>query len=492
MIPLKTTECANKIENGETIGISFHYYNRKNNSFVSSLMKKILERRNLAYLQDTVMTVLRELIVNAVKANSKRYFFQCNNLDIHNTKHYSNAMEKFKDFIVDNGEGITDRLKENNLKVELYFRKTEASLKVFVRNNTPILPVEMERVRTRIDNAKKYNDFTEVYEDLNDVSEGEGLGLLLTMLFLRNSGIGEQSLHIGSDGKITQTTLTIPSELKPKSITCEIQNRILSEIDSLPALPEHVQQIQALCSETNTPLKSISDKIILDPSLSASVLKLANSAGFITRTKTESVQDGIKVIGMKNLMAILSVSSAKSVMDQKFKSFRQIWDHCNKVAFYARNIAERKRLTKISDKVFLAGMLHDLGKIVLLATSPSLDEWIAEFASKREIRTSTVIEEISIGISHSTIGDMISRKWNMPDYVTESIKYHHSPSLYNGEFKQIVSIVYLANEMCDIEHDKSVYHYLESDILDMFGLDGENRFEAFHNEIQSLPYPSIV
>jgi HD-like signal output (HDOD) protein len=492
MIPQKTSDFADKIENGETVGISFHYYNKKNNSFVSSLIKKILVRRNINFLQDTVMTILRELIVNAVKANSKRLYFLSNNWDISNTEQYLRGMENFKDYIITNGENITDELKKTNLKVELYFKKTDSGIKIFVRNNAPILPKELDRIKLRIESAKKYSDFAEVYGDITDVSEGEGLGLTLSMLFLRNSGIGEDSLQIGTDGKITQTTLTIPSVLHPKTITSQIQNKIISEVDSLPALPEHINEIQSLCLNPEIPLKMIAEKISLDPSLSASVLKLANSASFITRNKADSIPDAITVIGLKNLTALLSASSAKSVMDKRFKSYRNIWEHCNKVAFYARCIAEKKRMAKLSDRVFLAGMLHDLGKIVLLTVSPSLDEWLADFAMKREIRTSTIIEEISIGISHSTIGEQISRKWNMPDYVTEAIKYHHAPCLYNGENKQIVSLVYLANEMCDIEQERSLYHYLESDILSMFGLENEAAFIAFHNEIKAIPFEPVI
>jgi HD-like signal output (HDOD) protein len=492
MIPQKTSDFANKIENGETVGITFHYYNKNNNSFVSALLKKILDRRNLNFLQDTIMTILRELIVNAVKANSKRLYFLSNNWDISNTEQYLTGMVNFKDYIITNGENITSHLKEKNLKVELYFKKANEGLKIFIRNNTPILPKELDRIKLRMETAKKYNDFAEVYSDINDVSEGEGLGLTLSMLFLRNSGIGEDSMQIGTDGKITQTTLTIPTILHPKNISSQIQDKILSEVDSLPALPEHINEIQELCLNTETPIKTIADKIVLDPSLSASVLKLANSASFITRNKADSIPEAIKVIGIKNLTALLSASSAKSVMDKRFKSYRNIWEHCNKVAFYARCIAEKKKLNKLSDKVFLAGMLHDLGKIVLLTVSPTLDEWLTDFSMKREIRTSTIIEEISIGISHSTIGELISKKWNMPDYVIESIKYNHAPCLYSGENQQIIALVYLANEMCEIEEQRSEYHYLESDILTMFGLNNEAGFTAFHNEIKAIPFEIII
>ncbi|HEY1405760.1 MAG TPA: hypothetical protein VF857_04045, partial [Spirochaetota bacterium] len=207
MIATKTSEFASQVESGQTVGISFYYYSQKNNRFVTSLVKKILERNDKIFLHDTVITVLRELIVNAVKANSKRYYFIKNNLDIANETHYVEGMNSFKEFIVFEKEMIEDSLRTNNLKVELYFRKVPEGTKIFIRNNTPILPTEMERINMRIEKARQYNDFTEIYDDLTDDSEGEGLGLLLSMLFLRNSGIGEHSLSIASDGKITQSTL---------------------------------------------------------------------------------------------------------------------------------------------------------------------------------------------------------------------------------------------------------------------------------------------
>ena len=97
MIIEKTTDFANQVDDGQTVGISFHYYNEKNNRFVSSLVKKLLERQSLEYLRDTVTNILRELIVNAVKANSKRYYFLHNKWDIANQEQYLEGMEQFKD-----------------------------------------------------------------------------------------------------------------------------------------------------------------------------------------------------------------------------------------------------------------------------------------------------------------------------------------------------------------------------------------------------------
>jgi putative nucleotidyltransferase with HDIG domain len=419
---------------------------------------------------------MREIIINAVKANSKRIYFEYHKLDINNSEQYITGMENFKTYIIENQEIIEAELKKSKLRVEIYFKKTDEGLKIFVRNNTPIHPDELVRVQERIEKAKEYNDFSDVYGDVSDDSEGEGLGLVLSILLLRNSGIGENSLEIKSDGKITQTSFVVPDIIKPLEIVSKIQNMILEEIKDLPSIPQHVHELEKLCITPDVSLKDINDKIILDPGLSASVLKLANSAGFISRKKIGSVLDAVKIIGLKNLRAILVASSARKIMDEKYSMYKEIWNHCNKVAFYAKNLAIRFGYQNITEQVYLAGLLHDLGKIVLLSTSGALSEWISTVTMQRNIRTSTIIEELSIGISHSTIGEIIARKWNLPQYLIETIKNHHSPLNKDNRYKDIVNIVYLANEMVLLESKKYDHSYIEDEVLTMFDLNNESTF----------------
>lgn len=483
MIASKTSSMAERVFNGETVGLTFHSHNKHNIKFLGALLRKILSHNDSIYLQDVLINVLREVIVNAVKANSKRVYFDYHKLDINNIDHYTNGMENFKAFIVENQDVVEKELKKSSYRVEIYFKKTENGLTIYVRNNTPIHPDELKRINERIEKAKEYSDFSEVYGDVSDDSEGEGLGLVLSILFLRNSGIGENSLKIKSDGKITQTSLVVPNELKPKEIVSRIQNRILDEIKDLPAIPQHIHELEKLCITPDVSFRDISEKIMLDPALSASVLKLANSAGFISRKKIENIMDAVKVIGLKNLRAVLVASSARKIMDEKYSMYKDIWDHCNKVAFYARNLADHFRCTNISEHVYLAGLLHDLGKIVLLSASGSLSEWISDVTMQRNIRTSTIIEELSIGISHSTIGEMIAKKWNLPEYLVETIKNHHHPMNKNNKYKDIVNLVYLANEMVVTENKKYDYSYIEDEVLERFNLGDENMFLNVHGKI---------
>jgi len=484
MIAERTSEFASKIEKGETVGFSFYYYNQEKNTFVSSLTKKILERSDKIFLHDTLTSVLKELIINAVKANSKRYFFKSNNLNITDKLQYSLGMNKFKSYIVSEKDKIEEKLKNDNLKVEVYFKKTADGTRIMIRNNTPILPYEMKRIQDRINSVKMSDDFAELYAANRDESEGEGLGLLLTLFFLKNSGMGENSLSIASNDKVTQSIVTIPPVLKPLQITNEIHRQILEQIEEIPSFPENIRALQDLCQLPDANIRDIIGRVTVDPGLTTAVLRLANSAGFISRKKIESVDDAVKIVGMKNLSAIVAASSAKALMDQKYVQYKEIWTHCNRVAFYAREIAAMTGRHKITDKIFLSAMLHDLGKIVLLASSDTLGRWINEIAENREMKSSTIIEEISIGISHSAIGEKISQKWNLPQYVTETIKNHHSPLMTHPEFYDVVFITYLANEMCNIEKGKYTYDHLENDVLKMFALGDKERFEEFHRKIR--------
>ena len=484
MIAAKTSELSSQLDSGKKISLSFFYHNKKIINFLNSLFTKILARYDQLFLQSTLITIVRELIVNAVKANSKRLYFQMNNLDITDPDDYLEGMNNFKNYIVRNQEDCENKLKDSEYRVKINVEKNDLGISFTVVNNVPILPGELEKIRDRLVKSRKFNDFSEIYMEVLDESEGEGLGIMLTMLFLRNSGIGEESLKIETQGENTVSSLFVPFELHPVEIRNRIEKQLHDEVNELPTFPENILELQKMCRNPEIPIRRIADKILVDPYITTSVLKLANSAGFITMKRTDNIVDAVKKIGMNNLYAILTATSARKIMENRYSQFTQIWNHCIKVATYSKIIATRFKFFKLIDIVFLAGLLHDLGKIVLLSTNTDLSEWISDITRRKELRTSTVIEEVSIGISHSDIGEMISRKWNLPEYISITIKNHHSPLNIDAEFRDVVYIVYLANQICGIEDKKYLYEYLEEDVLIKFSIEDDEKFAMLHEEIK--------
>ena len=479
----KTSELSEHVLKGDPVKLTFHYNSRDNIRFMNSIITKILSKSDMLYLQGVVENVMRELIINAVKANSKRVYFKKRNLNITDPSHYNEGMTEFKDYLVHQNSTLSADLREHGYRVELNLRKEEDAFTVVIRNNTPLLPFEEERIRMRLEKAREYNDFSDIYMDIADDIEGEGLGIPLTMLFLRNSGIGENSLYISSDGKITQSGFTIPLKIQPSDIMHEIRQKLIDEINDLPTFPENVVEIQTMCRNEKTSMKQIAGMLSRDPALSASVLKLSNSALFISSRKIQNITDALTVIGLKNLNSILLASSARKIMEDKFSSYKEVWNHCARTAFYGRCIARHAGLNTVSDMVSLAGLLHDLGKIVLLSANEDLSECIEKLTASRQMKTSTVLEEVAVGISHATVGRMIAEKWNFPEFIIEAIAYHHSPLNSEIRNRDVVNIIYMANAMCLIEAGKFDFLYLEDEILERYGLNKQQDFEALHADL---------
>jgi len=483
MVQEKTSKLSGMVENGEPVRLSFHYNTKAIDKFINSLFVKVLSHHDMNFLHGVIESILREMIVNAVKANSKRVFFEKNGLDITDDAQYETGMTEFKSFLLNEQSSMQEVLKDNGYRVELVLKKDDNGFKIYVNNNAGLLPFEKERIDMRIRKAKSYNDFSDMYMDISDDTEGEGLGISLTILFLKNSGIGENSFKIVSNGEITQSTITVPLTTRPPETIELIQRRIKDDIDELPTFPEQIVEIREMCQDLEVSIEAISSKISLDPSLAASVLKLANSAGFVTVKKIEKIKDAVKVIGLKNLDAILVTVAARKILDERFSDFREIWAHCNKVAFYARELAIKFGLGSKSDKYYLSGMLHDLGKIVLLSLNSELVEHIETVIVQKQMRTCTVLEEVTMGISHSSIGKLIAEKWNFPEYIVESIEKHHSPVQVSEENTDIIYLTYLANIMCLMEDEKFHAFNVEDEVMRRYGLKNTNDLKNCHQEL---------
>ncbi|MCX7679285.1 MAG: HDOD domain-containing protein [Spirochaetes bacterium] len=480
---LKSAEFLNKLEKGEPITIAFYYPDQKIMKLLNSIFAKILAKMDFIYLLDTLVTIQREIIINAAKANAKRIFFQEAGLDINDPHQYDEGMARFRNEVVGELESIRIKLLNSPLKIRVQIQKSEKGILITVTNNTPILPKELERIQLRMAKARQYNDFSEAYEEMYDSTEGAGLGIVLVTLLLKNSGIGVESHTITSDGSSTTCKLLIPKTIRPEEITTKIKKQIIQQVEGLPTFPKHILELQRMCQDPDASISEISKKILIDPALTSEVLKLSNSAGFVPSKRIENVAEAVVTIGLKNLNAILLTTGARQILDKRFSKFEQIWNHCNKTAFYARFLALKFRLSKIVENVYLAGLLHDLGKIVLLSTNLDLTNWISEIVNNRKIRTSTIMEEVSIGISHSTIGELIAKHWEFPEFLTESIRLHHSPLSAKPEYRDQINITYLANMFCGVETKKYDYYYFEGEVLEQYGIDSIEQLQKLHEEI---------
>ena len=473
-----------KIETGEPLRINFQYVSDDVLILLNSIMARTLEKYDLHYLLYYMLTIVREIVVNALKANAKRVFFESHGFDINNAEDYIKGINAFKEKVIGDFEEIREELKKSSYYINFNLECTPDGLSFSIKNNAGLLPQERVRINNRIALAMKKENFHEMYEHIEDDTEGAGLGIALVVLFLKGMGLDPSCFKIKSNDKITAATFFIPYQLKPKNTTSLVKDKILAEIQGIPTFPENIVTLLDLCSRTDACIDDIVSLIKQDMAIVTDVIKMANSAGFITTTKIKDIGAAVMKIGLKNLKSILIASNARKIMESRYSKFEEIWDHCNRVAIYSMLIAETYKMPGVGENAFLAGLLHDLGQVILLAVDINGMKKIAEIVRNRDIITTTVMEEISIGIGHSEIGALVSEKWNFPDYLTQAIRYHHAPQNIQTEYRDIVYTVYLANLLCGVEKRKYQYYYTNEHVLERFNINSEDELKEFHKEIR--------
>ncbi|MDF1611293.1 HDOD domain-containing protein [Stygiobacter electus] len=230
-----------------------------------------------------------------------------------------------------------------------------------------------------------------------------------------------------------------------------ISEKLINSINNLPTLPTLYNVITEAIEDpysTNTKLANI---ILTDQSTTMKVLKVANSPLYGFHGKIDSISDAILYIGrneIKNIVLTLSIISSFSKRIN-LKGFRPIdlWAHSIAVGVISRNIAQALGEKKL-ENYFLAGILHDIGKIIFLEYAVEEYKKVFELAKKKEIIINDAEKQI-LGINHEEIGQLLAKKWRIPETIQNVILYHSKGSiLKTPDF--LVSIVHLSNIIAHI------------------------------------------
>jgi HD-like signal output (HDOD) protein len=340
--------------------------------------------------------------------------------------------------------------------------------------------MELSKINARIKKAYKYRDISEAFDEVLDESEGAGLGLIMAMMIFKNMGMPPEAFRIYRKDEITIAAIAIPETMDKIRTRIQVAEEILNEIKDIPAFPENILRIQKICANPDATIKEIANAISLDPGLTTSILKLANSAGYITIKKTETIEDAVKIIGVKGINTLLLATGVYKVMDARYKRSESVWKDSYKRAAYAYKISIQLRKTRASDLTYLAALLSDIGFIVMLSLKSKLLKSLQEIAGFKGIGDTNLLEEISLGLSHSTLGSMIFKKWNFNEVLVNSVEYHHRPHMAPANLKQLIYIVYLADCMVEIDKKRFRYEFIDEDVIDYFNLSDRNTFDILH------------
>jgi hypothetical protein len=151
--------------------------------------------------------------MNCIKANAKRIYFEENHLNIKEPNDYKVGLVNFKEEIGNRKlRELCEKGRKNKTHIKIVYSHTKNGLKIEIINNIEILEEEEIRIREKLSKGQKYESLSEFYNDNSDTTEGEGLGLVLSLLMLKAEGIDPSDFRIGSKNGVTKTRIEIPFE----------------------------------------------------------------------------------------------------------------------------------------------------------------------------------------------------------------------------------------------------------------------------------------
>jgi hypothetical protein len=198
------------IETQKVLTFTTYSYRADERDYIDAILDEYLIEAGREDLQNQLSYCIHELAGNAKKANTKRVYFFERGLNIENETEYCIGMNNFKNETIVNIDHYILKLREYGFYVKFQFKICNEWIKIAVRNNARLLTVEEARIKKKLSAARKYQDMTEAYADIEDTSEGAGLGLVMMLLMLRNIGLEKNLLSIFPKRDETVSLLTIP------------------------------------------------------------------------------------------------------------------------------------------------------------------------------------------------------------------------------------------------------------------------------------------
>jgi len=222
----------------------------------------------------------------------------------------------------------------------------------------------------------------------------------------------------------------------------------ITTLKNLPTLPHILLKLIEACNRKGGSLKEVSLIVEKDPAISVKILKIVNSAYYGLPKKVENIDQAVTLVGtnpIRNIAICASVHEAFSrVKGNNTFNLKLFWWHSLKCAVLARLISKKIRYSH-PDEAFLAGLLHDIGKLVLWANFLQQYENLLDVYHNQD--ESLLAAEENLAANHCEIGAWLLNRWNFKPFLADSVLYHHEPQNRIATALPLVQIVNAANAL---------------------------------------------
>ena len=217
---------------------------------------------------------------------------------------------------------------------------------------------------------------------------------------------------------------------------------------SLPSLPEIYIRVSQQLNDESTNADSIAETVKNDPAISSRILKMVNSAYYGLPKQVASMSQAVSLLGRECLRQMLIGSVLKAVFNQQDNpafSMQEFWQHSIKTAIIARSLATEIAEIEEIDAMFTAGLLHDVGKLVMFDKMPEKMLAAEEWMIRNRVDIESAEKEV-IGFTHTEVSEALMQHWSLPSILIDCARNHHSPD-HQGEHRHETHLIYLANQL---------------------------------------------
>ncbi len=252
-----------------------------------------------------------------------------------------------------------------------------------------------------------------------------------------------------------------PDELKKKIeqgfyVQSILENKELkktiAKVESLPSLPEIYLQITDELIKPDFSIKKIAGLIEKDLAMSAKILRIVNSGFFTVRRNINSIFEAVILIGVETIKTlVLTFKIFNSLGKKKSLEFllAHIQRHSLTVAMGAKKYAALKTAGKENEeKAFLAGMFHDIGKVIIFSSEELSGKILEEYVTGTE--DLLTVEKSTLGVTHAEVGAYLLSLWGMPYDIVEAVAFHHNPEKIKESKNMLPVALYVANAAAEI------------------------------------------
>ena len=203
---------------------------------------------------------------------------------------------------------------------------------------------------------------------------------------------------------------------------------VVSRLRSLPSLPALYEEVMGQLRSEDPSFTQIARIISKDVGMAAKILQLANSAFMGTSGRVSRLQQALTLIGLDNVRTLVLSVNVFSQFDGNARvaaNLPCLWDHSIAVSKLAQQIAAAENCAKaLLEECFTAGLLHDLGKLVLMAEFPK--QCLEVYAAKSDARAD--VEKERLGCTHAEVGAYLMSIWGLPFPLVHAVAFHHHPA----------------------------------------------------------------